>query len=229
MSGWCCCLSMKRDGLVKAWDWKDYMSYGEVTWWFWVCIGHPSHHFRFYRWKDMLVVVIRVNNNKLSPFLTFHQGLWKCLHPKFCFFLLPSAQDLGILKGRLNLEYKVSEDQYSMHRALAILNPTTELTGEYTCWVSSFESEAFKRKTLIVYGKCWKMSLLSLLFMFWLCVLVMAATVCLAMFRESLCLWDIRARFFFFSFFRSFSIVWISQTYMGCFFPHWDRLEIMLI
>lgn len=61
-------------------------------------------------------------------------------------------QDLGILKGRLNLNYEVSEDQFSKHRALAIVNPTTDLTGEYTCLISSFESEAFKRKSLIVYA-----------------------------------------------------------------------------
>ncbi|XP_068244243.1 uncharacterized protein [Palaemon carinicauda] len=61
-------------------------------------------------------------------------------------------QDLGILKGRLNLKYEVSEDQFSKHRALAIVNPTTDLTGEYTCSISSFESEAFKRKSLIVYA-----------------------------------------------------------------------------
>lgn len=68
-------------------------------------------------------------------------------------------QDLGILKGRLNLEYKVSEEEYTKHRALAILNPTTELTGEYTCWISSFESEDFKRKTLIVYAPAVDMSM----------------------------------------------------------------------
>ncbi|XP_050713865.1 uncharacterized protein LOC126996955, partial [Eriocheir sinensis] len=61
-------------------------------------------------------------------------------------------QDLGILKGRLNLKYEVSSDEYSKHRALAILNPTTELTGEYTCWISSFENEDFKRKKLTVYA-----------------------------------------------------------------------------
>lgn len=68
-------------------------------------------------------------------------------------------QDLGILKGRLNLNYQVSTDVYSKHRALAILNPTTELTGEYTCWISSFSSEDFERKQLIVYAPAVDMSM----------------------------------------------------------------------
>lgn len=61
-------------------------------------------------------------------------------------------QDLGILKGRLNLKYEVSDDHFAKHRALAIVNPTTDLTGEYTCVISSFASEDSKRKKLIVYA-----------------------------------------------------------------------------
>lgn len=68
-------------------------------------------------------------------------------------------QDLGILKGRLNLNYAVSEEEYTKHRALAIVKPTTELSGEYTCWISSFESEDFKRKSLIVYAPAMDMSM----------------------------------------------------------------------
>ncbi|XP_042205572.1 uncharacterized protein LOC121854839 [Homarus americanus] len=68
-------------------------------------------------------------------------------------------QDLGILKGRLNLEYEVSDEEFTKHRALAIVNPTTELTGEYTCWISSFESEDFRRKSLIVYAPASDMSM----------------------------------------------------------------------
>ncbi|XP_076058555.1 uncharacterized protein LOC143035573 [Oratosquilla oratoria] len=63
-----------------------------------------------------------------------------------------APQDLGILKGRLLLDYAASDDVYNKHRALAIRNPTTELTGEYTCWLSSFASEDFRRKKLIVYA-----------------------------------------------------------------------------
>ncbi|CAL4141144.1 unnamed protein product [Meganyctiphanes norvegica] len=61
-------------------------------------------------------------------------------------------QDLGFLKGRVQLDYVVDDLWYKKHRALAIRNPTTDDTGEYTCWISTFESEAFKRKTLIIYS-----------------------------------------------------------------------------
>ncbi|XP_068231911.1 uncharacterized protein [Palaemon carinicauda] len=54
-------------------------------------------------------------------------------------------------RGRLNLEYSVSKDKYSHHRALEILYPTTELTGFYTCRVSSFHNEKFESKRMIVY------------------------------------------------------------------------------
>ncbi|KAK4317977.1 hypothetical protein Pmani_010983 [Petrolisthes manimaculis] len=57
-----------------------------------------------------------------------------------------------MLKGRVNLEYSVSEDMVFKHRALAILRPTIELSGEYTCCISSFESEDYKRKSVIVYA-----------------------------------------------------------------------------
>ncbi|XP_063602564.1 uncharacterized protein LOC134778619 isoform X2 [Penaeus indicus] len=68
-------------------------------------------------------------------------------------------QDLGLLKGRLDLKHQVSEDEYMKHRALAIVNPTSELTGEYTCWISSFESEAYKRKKIIIYSPAVDMSM----------------------------------------------------------------------
>ncbi|XP_042866682.1 uncharacterized protein LOC122249566 isoform X3 [Penaeus japonicus] len=68
-------------------------------------------------------------------------------------------QDLGLLKGRLDLNHQVSEDEFMKHRALAIVNPTSELTGEYTCWISSFESEAFKRKKIIIYSPAVDMSM----------------------------------------------------------------------
>ncbi|ROT81077.1 hypothetical protein C7M84_000167, partial [Penaeus vannamei] len=67
--------------------------------------------------------------------------------------------DLGLLKGRLDLKHQVSEDEYMKHRALAIVNPTSELTGEYTCWISSFESEAYKRKKIIIYSPAVDMSM----------------------------------------------------------------------
>ncbi|XP_075227587.1 uncharacterized protein LOC142328028 [Lycorma delicatula] len=60
-------------------------------------------------------------------------------------------QELGILKGRLKLDHRASHHPATMHRALYILNPTTELAGEYKCAVSTFNDEDFMIKTMIVY------------------------------------------------------------------------------
>ncbi|XP_068231933.1 uncharacterized protein [Palaemon carinicauda] len=65
---------------------------------------------------------------------------------------------IGILRGRLNLEYSASKDKYSQHRALEILYPTTELTGFYTCSVSSFHDEEFESKRMIVYAPATSMN-----------------------------------------------------------------------
>ncbi|KAK3862651.1 hypothetical protein Pcinc_031509, partial [Petrolisthes cinctipes] len=66
---------------------------------------------------------------------------------------------MGILKGRVNLEYHATKDKYSRHRALEILHPTTELTGLYTCLVSSFHDEEFASKRMIVYAPASSMNM----------------------------------------------------------------------
>jgi hypothetical protein len=40
-----------------------------------------------------------------------------------------------------------------MHRALYITNPTTELSGEYKCFVSTFDDEDFMTKKMVVFGE----------------------------------------------------------------------------
>lgn len=62
-------------------------------------------------------------------------------------------QDLGVLKGKLNLEYRASDDENKKHRALQIIRPTTELSGEYKCLVSTFDDEASEARKMIIYGK----------------------------------------------------------------------------
>lgn len=61
-------------------------------------------------------------------------------------------QDLGILRGRLKLAHRASASHASMHRALYIVRPTTELSGEYRCSVSTFKDEDFMTKKMIVYA-----------------------------------------------------------------------------
>lgn len=62
-------------------------------------------------------------------------------------------QGLGVLNGKLNLEYRISDDNATMYRALQIINPTTELSGEYKCTVSTFNDEGSQTRKLIIYGK----------------------------------------------------------------------------
>lgn len=62
-------------------------------------------------------------------------------------------QVAGILKNRLKLDYKASHDHTSMYRALKIIRPTIELSGEYKCLVSTNHDEDFMMKTMIVFGE----------------------------------------------------------------------------
>lgn len=62
-------------------------------------------------------------------------------------------QSLGILKNKVNLDYKASQDINTMHRALHILRPSADLSGEYTCVVSTFHDEDKQTKKMLVFGK----------------------------------------------------------------------------
>ena len=62
-------------------------------------------------------------------------------------------QDLGILKGKLDLSHRASDNGATVHRALYIPNPTTELSGEYKCLVSTFDDEDFMTKKMVVFGE----------------------------------------------------------------------------
>lgn len=61
-------------------------------------------------------------------------------------------QSLGILKNRLDLLHKASGDPNTVYRALKIKNPTTDIAGEYKCYVSTLVDEDFIAKTMIVFG-----------------------------------------------------------------------------
>jgi len=62
-------------------------------------------------------------------------------------------KDLDILKGRLDLEYRASVNPSMAYRALRILRPTTDLSGEWKCMVSTFSSEDFMVKKMVVFGE----------------------------------------------------------------------------
>ncbi len=50
--------------------------------------------------------------------------------------------DLGILKGKLNLDFRADSDEFKLHRALQIIRPTIELSGKLSkkqpCFLSFF-------------------------------------------------------------------------------------------
>lgn len=62
-------------------------------------------------------------------------------------------QGLGLLRNKLNLEYRASKDARTWHRALHIPEPTADMSGEYTCVVSTFENEDRQTKRMLVFGK----------------------------------------------------------------------------
>ena len=60
---------------------------------------------------------------------------------------------LFLFQGKLNLQYRASDEKDKMYRALQILNPSPELSGEYRCFVATFEHEASLSKKMVVFGK----------------------------------------------------------------------------
>ncbi|XP_057656268.1 uncharacterized protein LOC130893866 isoform X2 [Diorhabda carinulata] len=57
---------------------------------------------------------------------------------------------IGILRKRVDLNHTVNSNPNQLYRALRIMNPTPELTGNYTCVVSSPRSEDSQKKQMIV-------------------------------------------------------------------------------
>ena len=63
---------------------------------------------------------------------------------------------IGELFARhLDLDYAVSDtrDRFKRHRALLLRRPTLDLSGSYTCKVSTFTDEEVKRKSMTIYGE----------------------------------------------------------------------------
>ena len=58
-----------------------------------------------------------------------------------------------MMKGRINLDYEHSPDPYDRHRALYLYLPTTEMTGDYTCKVSTLQNDVTATKRMTVFGE----------------------------------------------------------------------------
>lgn len=60
----------------------------------------------------------------------------------------------GVLKDRLDMDFVVSTaDAYSRFRALRIPKPSTELSGKYTCLVTSLAGQDSREQIMTVFGK----------------------------------------------------------------------------
>ncbi|CAK1578765.1 unnamed protein product [Parnassius mnemosyne] len=73
--------------------------------------------------------------------------------PVYQWIVSQKPQDMGILRGRVDLTYRASNDPLKMHRALRIVKPNTDISGDYTCVVSTFMEEDSRTKQMIVFGK----------------------------------------------------------------------------
>ncbi|KAL6418916.1 hypothetical protein ACFW04_014137 [Cataglyphis niger] len=51
----------------------------------------------------------------------------------------------------IDLTYKASDDPYTEYRAMKLNKPGIDLTGEYTCVISTFEDERTANASMIVY------------------------------------------------------------------------------
>lgn len=60
-----------------------------------------------------------------------------------------SRQLLDSLRAALNME----QLEWSRYRALRLIKPTTELSGRFTCSVSSLDGDDLRSAKLLVYGK----------------------------------------------------------------------------
>ncbi|CAL4122517.1 unnamed protein product, partial [Meganyctiphanes norvegica] len=70
-----------------------------------------------------------------------------------------APQSLGILKGRIDTSYTAADDPWNKHRAILIQNPTPELSGRYSCAVSTFEEEDTRSADMLIWAPPTKVSL----------------------------------------------------------------------
>ncbi|XP_045447568.1 uncharacterized protein LOC123655864 [Melitaea cinxia] len=61
-------------------------------------------------------------------------------------------QVIGLLKGKVDLNFKISEEPLQAYRAIKILKPSTDLSGMYTCVVSTFLEEDRQTRCMLIYS-----------------------------------------------------------------------------
>lgn len=73
--------------------------------------------------------------------------------PVYQWIATQKPQDMGILRGRVDLSYRASTDPLKMHRAMRIVKPNTDISGDYTCVVSTFMEEDSRTKQMTIFGE----------------------------------------------------------------------------
>ncbi|CAG5006134.1 unnamed protein product, partial [Parnassius apollo] len=71
--------------------------------------------------------------------------------PVYQWIVSQKPQDMGILRGRVDLTFRASNDPLKMYRALRIVKLNTDISGEYTCVVSTFMEEDSRTKQMIIF------------------------------------------------------------------------------
>lgn len=61
-------------------------------------------------------------------------------------------QGLGTMRERIDLDFEVTRDPYTRHRALFLIRPTIDMSGVYTCKVSTLDNEVSQSSRMIVYS-----------------------------------------------------------------------------
>lgn len=61
---------------------------------------------------------------------------------------------LSLFKNRIKKNFTVSEDPIKMHRAVFVIKPTLNFSGEYSCSVNTFQSSDKKSSHLQIIGEC---------------------------------------------------------------------------
>ncbi|KAL0880946.1 hypothetical protein ABMA27_002108 [Loxostege sticticalis] len=61
-------------------------------------------------------------------------------------------QVIGLLKGKVDMDFRISNEPLQEYRAIKILRPTSDLSGNYTCVVSTFMEEDKQTRSMLVYS-----------------------------------------------------------------------------
>lgn len=59
---------------------------------------------------------------------------------------------LGSMRRRIDLDFEVTRDPYTRHRALYLVRPTVDMSGVYTCKVSTLDNEVSASSRMVVYS-----------------------------------------------------------------------------